>query len=200
MKITAAIFDIGNVLLLFDYMKAANRLVSENQPAIPPDRAKVVAAKEQLELGRIDRSEFLRRVRPLFNHNGPEEDFLAIWEDIFAPNSPMHDLVEELAARMPVYLLSNISDIHRESVHRDYPVFRHFQSGIYSYEVGLLKPDPAIYEVTAKRLNVIPGSTLFIDDMAENIAAAEVAGFCCVHYSHTEHEKAMEKIRWFLAQ
>jgi len=200
MKITAAIFDIGNVLLPFDYMKAANRLILENQPVTPPDRAEVVAAKELLELGRIDRSDFLRRVRPLFNHAGREEDFLAIWEDIFVPNTPMHELVEELSASMPLYLLSNISDIHRESIHRDYPIFSYFQSGIYSYEVGLLKPDPAIFELTAKSLNVTPGSTLFIDDMADNIAAAEAAGFCCVHYSHTEHEKAMEKIRWYLAQ
>ncbi len=200
MKITAAIFDIGNVLLPFDYMKAANRLIAENQPVSPPDRAVVVAAKEQLELGKIDRSEFLCRVRPLFNHTGPEEDFLAIWEDIFVPNPPMHELVEELSARMPLYLLSNISDIHRESIHRDYPVFRFFQSGIYSYEVGLLKPDPAIFELTAQRLNVIPASTLFIDDMADNIASAEAAGFCCVHYSHTDHDAAMGNIRAYLAQ
>ncbi|MEX1119814.1 MAG: HAD family phosphatase [Terrimicrobiaceae bacterium] len=200
MKITAAIFDIGNVLLPFDYMKAANRLIEENQPVTPPDRAVVVAAKEQLELGRIDRGEFLRRVRPLFNHTGHEGDFLAIWEDIFVPNTPMHKLVEELSEHMPLYLLSNISDIHRESIHRDYPVFRYFQSGIYSYEVGLLKPDPAIFELTAQRLNVTPQATLFIDDMAENIASAEAAGFCCVHYSHTDHEKALEKIRWYLAR
>jgi putative hydrolase of the HAD superfamily len=79
-------------------------------------------------------------------------------------------------------------------------VFRFFQKGIYSYEVGYLKPDPAIFEVTARVLNVIPAATLFIDDMAENIAAAEAAGFCCVHYSHTEHDKAMEQIRRHLAE
>lgn len=198
MKITAAIFDIGNVLLPFDYLKAANRLIEENRPASPPDREVVVAAKKELELGNIDRSEFLRRVRPLFNHTGPVEDFLAIWEDIFVANVPMHEFVEELSARMPLYLLSNISDIHRECIHRDYPVFRFFQKGIYSYEVGYLKPDPAIFDVTARLLDVIPGSTLFIDDMEENIVAAEAAGFCCVHYCHTEHDKAMEQIRAYL--
>ncbi len=194
MKITAAIFDIGNVLLPFDYYKAANRLIAENQPPAPPDREKIVAAKQELETGRIHRSEFLKRVRPEFAHTGDEADFLAIWEDIFIPNEPMFALVEELSQRMPLYLLSNISDIHRESIHRDFPIFRHFRDGVYSYEVGLMKPDPAIFALTAERFGVNPSETLYIDDMPENAQAAIQAGFVTIHYSHLDHEKALAEI------
>jgi putative hydrolase of the HAD superfamily len=200
MKITAAIFDIGNVLLPFDYYKAANRLIAENQPPVPPDREKIVAAKMELETGRIDRAEFLSRVRPEFAHTGDEAEFLAIWEDIFIPNEPMFALVEELSQRMPLYLLSNISDIHKESIHRDFPVFRHFRGGVYSYEVGLMKPDPAIFALTAERFGVNPSETLYIDDMPENAEAAIQAGFVTIHYDHARHEKALEEIQSYLRE
>jgi FMN phosphatase YigB (HAD superfamily) len=195
MKLTAAIFDIGNVLLPFDYMRAADRLVARNKPAEPPSRENVAAAKEQLELGRIDRAEFLNRVLPEFAHEGPVEEFLDVWRDIFSPNPPIDELVAELAPQIPLYLLSNISCIHREHIHKTYPIFRHFRVGIYSYEVGFMKPDPEIFRVTIERLGVEPSSTLYIDDMPENVKAACTAGFLAVRYDHTRHGEAEARIR-----
>ena len=76
--IDAVIFDIGNVLLKFDYLVAAHRLMKHNGLTELPDRAPIVAAKELLEGGRIDRAEFLRRVRPEFSHAGTDEEFVAM--------------------------------------------------------------------------------------------------------------------------
>lgn len=199
MRLTAAIFDIGNVLLPFDYIRAADTLIARNRPAQPPNRERVAAAKEELELGRIDRSEFLRRVLPEFAHEGPVEDFLNVWCDIFSPNPPIDELVAGLASQIPLYLLSNISCIHREHIHANYPVFRHFRDGIYSYEVGLMKPDPAIFQLAIKRLGVDPSSTLYIDDMPENVEAALAAGFLAVRYDHTRHGEAEAHIRTLLS-
>ena len=50
MKIEAAIFDIGNVLLLFDYMKAANRLARKNRLVSLPDRGRITEANHEFEL------------------------------------------------------------------------------------------------------------------------------------------------------
>lgn len=194
MKIQAAIFDIGNVLLPFDYERAGKRLVEEHNPATPPNRDRIKAAHTEHELGQIDRAEFLRRVRPEFNHTGPEADFIAVWEDIFFPNPAMDVLVETLAAKVPLYLLSNTNCIHRESIHRDYPVFRHFRDAVYSYEVGLMKPDPSIFHLAAKKFGVDPTRTLYIDDMPENVKAAKAAGFVAIRYDHRSHEEAETKI------
>lgn len=194
-KIQAAIFDIGNVLLPFDYMRSANRLIAENSPPVPPDRARIIETKARLETGQIGRSEFLAIVRPEFNHTGPESDFLAIWEDIFEPNQPINQIVEALADQMPLYLLSNISDIHREFIHRTYPIFQKFRDGVYSYEVGMMKPDPKIFHLAAERFGVVPSQTLYVDDMPENVQAAKEAGFRVVHYDHKNHADGEQAIR-----
>jgi epoxide hydrolase-like predicted phosphatase len=188
MKIDAAIFDIGNVLLPFDYMKAANRLVEKNRLPHLPDREKIVKAKEQYELGRIDRAEFLNRVRPEFQDAGEESEFVRIWQEIFEPNEALYALVEVLAAKgIPLYLLSNISDIHHEYIVEEYPIFSRFQDGIFSYKAGLLKPDPEIFQVAIKHLKVDPARTLYLDDMPENVAAAKAAGFIAIEYSAERH-------------
>jgi len=194
MKIQAAIFDIGNVLLPFDYERAGTRLVAENRPSAPPDRERIKAAHIKHELGQIDRATFLSIVRPEFNHTGPEKDFVAIWEDIFFPNPPMDALVARLSERLPLYLLSNTNCIHRESIHRDYPVFGFFRDAVYSYEVGLMKPDPAIFHLAAKRFGVDPARTLYIDDMPENVEAAKSAGFLAIRYDHRTHAAAEAEI------
>ncbi len=193
--IDAVIFDIGNVLLKFDYLVAARRLLERGGLDELPDHGPIVAAKEALESGVIDRAEFLRRVRPEFNHTGGDEEFLAIWEDIFEENEPMTRLAGELSGRLPVYLLSNISDIHREYIFRRYPAFGCFRDGVYSYEAGALKPDPRIYRAAIERFGIEPGRTIFIDDLAANIEAAEALGFRGVRYDFARHEEAIEALR-----
>lgn len=195
MKIDAAIFDIGNVLLPFDYMKAADRLVKKNNLPSLPDREKIVQAKEQYELGRIDRAEFLRRVRPEFGDTGEEKDFIRIWQEIFVPNEALYALVEVLEAKgIPLYLLSNISDIHHDYIVEEYPVFARFRDGVFSYKAGLLKPDPAIFQVAIEQLKVTPSRTLYLDDMPENIAAAKDAGFIAIEYSSDRHAEIEPQI------
>lgn len=199
MKIEAAIFDIGNVLAPFDYERAFRRLAERSvRPGTAVDRAAVLAAREELELGRISRGEFLARVRLLFGHEGPEDEFVEIWQDIFEENPAINALVEALARHMPLYLLSNISCIHREYLQRAFPVFRHFRRGIYSYEAGMLKPDPALFRYAADTLSLEPTKTLYIDDMPENVEAARAAGFPTVQYDRRRHTDALAEIQAIL--
>ncbi|MCX7868814.1 MAG: HAD family phosphatase [Terrimicrobiaceae bacterium] len=194
MKIQAAIFDIGNVLVPFDYERAFRKLEALSPANSPVDRAAVFAAREELEIGRSSRAEFVARARALFGHQGPEEEFVRIWEDIFDENPPMNAVVASLARRLPLYLLSNTNCIHREYLQRAFPVFSHFQRGIYSYEAGMLKPDPALFEFTVRALGVEPERTLYIDDMPENAAAARRSGFQVVEYNHRDHDRALAEI------
>ncbi len=194
--ISAVIFDIGNVLLRFDYLLAARRLMAHNGLTELPDRTRVVAAKEALEGGRIDRAEFLRLVRPEFSHSGSDAEFLAMWEDIFEENLPMTRFAADLAARgVPTYLLSNISCIHHEFIFRTYPVFQTFRDGVFSYRAGSLKPEPRIYEIALAQFGVEPGATLFIDDLPDNIAAAERAGLRGLTYDFRDHAGAEATLR-----
>lgn len=90
----------------------------------------------------------------------------------------MNKLLHELHANYQLAILSNIeicnfSDWLRDVAH--YPVHL-FQHIIGSADVGLAKPDPAIYELTLKQLNVAPAQALFIDDKLRNTDAADALG------------------------
>ena len=182
MRISAAIFDIGNVLLHFDYMKAARRLVEKNRLETLPDRVLITALNRELELGRLPEADFISAVRAEFHDRGSGADFVAIWSDIFVENLPMTGLARRLSERMPVYLLSNVGPIHYRHVFRTYPVFSVFRDGIYSFQAGLMKPDPAIYGLARTRFGVEPATTLYVDDIEENCDAARAAGFVARQY------------------
>lgn len=182
MKIEAAIFDIGNVLVLFDYMKAVNRLIAKNHPDSPPDRARITAICHEFELGHTTRAEFLSAVRPEFQDTGNEEDFVAIWEDIFEENTVMTALARRLAGQVPVFLISNIGEIHHAYLTGKFGVFSIFRDGVYSYRSGLLKPDPKVFDLAIRQFGVNPSTTLYFDDILENSEAAAAAGFLARHY------------------
>jgi putative hydrolase of the HAD superfamily len=57
---------------------------------------------------------------------------------------------------------------------------------VYSHEVGLLKPDPAIYALAGARLGVEPQEIVFLDDRADNVAAAREVGWHGVVHVSTE--------------
>ena len=130
MKVEAAIFDIGNVLVLFDYMKAANRLVLKNGLRALPDRAAITAANHEFELGHTTRTQFLAAVRHEFQDTGREEEFVAIWEDIFEENVRMTSFARELSLRMPVFLISNIGEIHHRHLFSRFDEFSLFRQAM----------------------------------------------------------------------
>ena len=136
----------------------------------------------------------MRSVFDVLRYRGTEAQFIAAWEEIFEPNIPMFELVQSLHGRVPLYLLSNTSDIHREYFFRRYPVFACFDAGIYSYEVRASKPNRVIYEITAKQLGIDPAATFFIDDLLPNIEAARALGFRAHHYHHDRHEALLAEV------
>ncbi len=184
MKIEAAIFDIGNVLVHFDYMKAARRLVKRNGLAGIPDPGPIIAANHEFELGRITRGQFLDSVRPAFLDTGSEEEFVAIWGNIFEENRRMTALARRLTESIPVFLISNIGEIHHRYLFGRYDVFSIFRDRVFSYEEGIMKPDPAVFELAISRFGVDPASTAYFDDIEANCAAAHAVGLVALHYDH----------------
>ena len=66
---------------------------------------------------------------------------------------------------------------------------------VYSHEVGLAKPDPAIYELTRSRLGVVADEIAFLDDVEANVAAARAAGWHAVRHQETARSIAeLERI------
>jgi HAD superfamily hydrolase (TIGR01509 family) len=193
--IRAFVFDIGNVLLRFDFSLAHRKILSLcTTPPSPECLERVDAIKVDYEAGLMDRATFLKVVFDLIQFRGTEAEFVKAWEEIFELNLPMTGLVDSLHGRYPLYLLSNTSDIHVDYFTKEYPLFSRFDDAVYSYKVRCAKPDRSIYELAATQFGVKPEETVFIDDLAVNIASAREVGFQAIQYDFRRHDLLLEEL------
>lgn len=179
------VFDLGKVLVDFDYSIVANRLRA--RAAAPLD---AVAARldqspllVEYETGRISTAEFFRRVQQLTGYQGTLDDFAVEFGDIFFPIDEMIAWHGELRARgIPTFIFSNSNELAVRHIRSAFPFFSGFDAYIYSHEVGAMKPEAKIYEavetVTGRRGDAI----LYIDDRAENVAAGAARGWRVIQH------------------
>lgn len=73
-------------------------------------------------------------------------------------------------------ILSNMGDAVLANIERSFAWIRNFDVLVWSYQLGIAKPDPAIYRHALEQLQTTPEETLFIDDKRENIDAAMALG------------------------
>ena len=83
-------------------------------------------------------------------------------------------------------ILSNIGDDVLASVERTFDWIRRFDVLVWSYQLGIVKPDPEIYRHTLRELGTRPEETLFIDDKLPNVEAARALGIQAIEYSSVE--------------
>ena len=83
-------------------------------------------------------------------------------------------------------ILSNISDNVLASVEREFDWIHRFDVLVWSYQVHMVKPDPAIYRYTLKKLGTRPEETLFLDDKPVNVEAARAVGMKALEFSTVE--------------
>ena len=109
----------------------------------------------------------------------------AVWTD---PNEPMIAWAVHLQQTgFKTGILSNIGDEMESGILQRFPWLKDFTHRTFSHRLGVAKPDASIYRHAALGLGLAPSEILFIDDRAENIAAARAAGMAAIHY--TDHEK-----------
>ncbi len=195
----AFLFDIGNVILRFDFRPAAERLAGLSGIATDEVLVRLSDFKHALESGAISDADFISQSIDRIGFRGTREVFAEIWRDIFTENTPMIALVKQLAKKHPLYLFSNTSGLHKDWFIKRFDVFVHFRSGVFSHEVRCMKPDPAFYELAVSRFGLEPATTFYIDDLPENISTGEQFGFVCHHYSPAQHAALEHRIERWLA-
>lgn len=188
-KIRAFLFDIGNVLVRFDFSIAMRALAALSKRGEEAEAlARFEAAKLLYEDGQLSRAEFLQQGGGHLEFGGQEADFVGAWQGIFTLNEPMVSVVERLRADgFPLYLLSNTNCIHVEGLFRDFPVFANFHGGTYSHLARASKPGRRIYEIACEQHGLTPAETFFIDDLEANIATAKDLGFHAHQYHPNCH-------------
>jgi putative hydrolase of the HAD superfamily len=83
-------------------------------------------------------------------------------------------------------ILSNMGDSVLENIKREFDWLPRFDVLVWSYQLGVAKPDPAIYRHTLQQLGTAPGETLFLDDKAQNIDAARALGLKAIQFTTVE--------------
>jgi putative hydrolase of the HAD superfamily len=87
-------------------------------------------------------------------------------------------------------ILSNMGDDVLASVERKFDWIHRFDVLVWSCQLGVVKPDPAIYRHMLNELAVQPEETLFIDDRLPNIEAARALGMQAIEFSTIERLRA----------
>lgn len=179
-KLSAVIFDVGNVLYGWDPEAFLAR-------QLPDDEARLrfiadtdlYAWHDTLDGGRP----FDAAARELSETFPAYADLIAAWgarfgETISGPIAPVHDIVAELdVAGVPLFAITNFSaDFWAPFVEKEAAFFARFRDIVVSGEEKMMKPDPAIYWLALDRFGLRPEDALFVDDRQINVNGAEAIG------------------------
>lgn len=192
MREPVLIFDFGNVVSYFDYLRACERLAGPLGIAGSELRDRLIdggfpGLLVEFESGRIAPEAFAARVMEAAGLRLEYDEFVRAWEDIFWPNESVVRLIRSLkAAGYRILLGSNTNLLHATFYRRQFaPTLDLLDGLILSYEVGHMKPARAFFDACVRAAGVAASSCLFIDDIAENVEGARRAGLVGLHYVET---------------
>lgn len=192
------IFDLGKVLVDFDYTIAARKIAARSTKA-PADLHAFLGSSPLLveyESGRLTRQGFFAAVRDAIGYQDGLAEFGSYFADIFSEMPGTIALHAELRrCGFKTYIFSNTNDLAIEHVRARFPFFANFDGYIFSCEVGAMKPERAIYEAMEKLCGRRGADLIYLDDRAENIAAGAARGWRAIqHFSCAETQKALKAL------
>ncbi|MBI3851160.1 MAG: HAD family phosphatase [Verrucomicrobia bacterium] len=174
------VFDLGKVLVDFDYGIAARKIAARGTRTGEEvqgflDHSPLLF---RYETGLVSRHEFFEEVRQATGFAGNFEEFGSFFADIFWEIPPMIEIHATLRRRgIPTYIFSNTNDLAVEHIRRNFPFFSNFDGHILSYEVGAMKPDAKIYEALERLAGKRGPEILYFDDRQENVDAGAARGW-----------------------
>lgn len=180
--------DLGKVILPFDLRIATKAF--EKESAVPSEEIlrRVMGSSLDLdfEKGKISPEEFYQEVQRRIGLKLPYGRFVSLWNDIFSENKKVSTLIRRLKMKTPVAILSNTNVLHFEFVYKHFPIVREIEHYVLSYEVGVRKPDPEIFEAALERFRVPAPQTAYIDDREDFVVAARTLGLYGIHFRGEE--------------
>lgn len=193
----AVVFDFGGVLLDLDMdrtFKALTELTNVSISMEQWDTAPFFDHYRKYEKGLINDETFIWNIQNLANGDPDPRSVVRAWNAMLLGWNPDRlEMLLELRKSYRVFLLSNTNHLHIQWVLQD---LKHnhgvtdfdnayFDKAYYSYKMHMRKPDAEIYQAVTKQAALLPAKTLFIDDNADNVAAAKAYGWqAVVHDPH----------------
>lgn len=173
------IFDIGNVLILFDWENYVHSLGFDEETCRHVIDAMflnedwnagdsgLVTTEEWLQLFIDNDPDYEKEIRKTFENFG----------ETIVPFATTRPMIEQLKKQgKKLFFLSNYSDeMYRQSKEK-LDFLEEFDGGVFSWKEKCMKPDPQIYKILIDRYRLSPHSCVFFDDREENVEAAKQAG------------------------
>jgi putative hydrolase of the HAD superfamily len=179
MMIEALLFDLGKVLVDFDFELGMRRFNART--SLSPEEFKSIILEQtwvrRYEHGDISTADYHRYLREHGKLEMSIEEFHEAWSAVFLPGLIVPEqLLANLKRRYPLILVSNTNESHAEFIARNYRVLEYFDHTIFSHEVGSMKPDRRIYDAAIAAAGKPPEALFFTDDRPENVESAAKLG------------------------
>ena len=188
----AVVFDLGKVLVDFDYSIAGRRIAARGKMSAG-EVQKLIDHSPLLfrfETGQTSQEQFFAEVQSATGFDGTLDEFTEFFADIFSPIQPMLKLHAALRQRgVPTYVFSNTNELAVGHIRKHFPFFSQFHGYVLSYEHGAMKPDPKLYEVVEQTSQLGGPELLYLDDRPENVSAGAARGWQAVLHESPEKSR-----------
>ncbi len=184
MKISAVCFDLGKVLIDFNWKPMLERIATKS-PLMPEEISRRISTDNEVmgyEKGAITTAKFFTTLKKRLEYKGTTKELRTAFVEIFSPLTENIALAALLSPHYPLAIISNTNDAHITYAEGTFSFFSLFPTRIYSHEVGAMKPQPEIYQAAREAVgNPDPTEMLFIDDLEPNILGAVALGWQTIH-------------------
>jgi glucose-1-phosphatase len=177
--IDTIIFDFGDIFINLEKQAQieAFKKLGLNEP-----KPELIEMNDLFEKGQVTELQFLESFHP-FIPNASLEEIRSAWNSIIG-EFPLYRLefLQMLSYKYKLFLLTNTDSIHIDRFEHNVGVsffsdfYQCFEKVFYSYEMGMRKPDPAIFSAIMNKYDLSPKRTLFVDDKKVNTDAAASLG------------------------
>jgi putative hydrolase of the HAD superfamily len=146
------------------------------------------------EVNKISPVEFYKKVKTALHVNVGYEQFYADYCDVFSLNRPVLQVLAGMRPKYKLALISNTDRMRFDFIQNHFSELFIFDGYALSFDLGLRKPEPGIFRAALQRVGSRPEDSLFIDDIQENIDAAERLGIKGLHFDrHMDLEAELRR-------
>jgi len=180
MPVELLLFDLGNVIVRVSHAAMAGALAAHSRDPRFQDARRVLTLafddREGLTVGfdegRLSSEAFHLAVADRLRLSISFEEFARCWNAGFEENREVTALIRRLHGRYRLMLLSNTNELHYRHLASRLPVLSLMERTFLSFELGLRKPDRAIYERVLAESGVKPEHIIYVDDIPAYTRAA----------------------------
>jgi glucose-1-phosphatase len=134
--------------------------------------------EQRYDAGEIDTADYLQRLGQGLGSSIGKADWLDARVAACESDPRVLAMVEQVAARLPIAILTNNGALMAQAALRIVPTLAPLLHGrlLCSGELGVCKPQLPVYQAALQRLGAQPSTTLFLDDLFVNVRGARAAG------------------------